>query len=990
MKKTLLFLLMSAIALASHAQERTVSGKVKSSDNEPLAGVNVIVKGTTIGTFTDANGVFQVNLPNNSSTLVLTFVGLKTVEVPVGDKTNLDISMESDETQLSEVIVTGYTTQNARSVAGSVAALKSETIERVPLGSFDQALQGQVPGVLIQAQSGQPGAAASVLIRGKGSIIGTNSPLFILDGVEITASDFSTLNQSDFGTISVLKDAVATAMYGSRGSNGVIVITSKKGAAGRIKINYDMQYGNSKAPENKLKLMNSQEKLQYELANGNPFGWTDEEVATLSKVDTDWADVFFQDGVTQSHTLNLSGAIDRTSYFVSGSIFDQTGTVVNTGLKRYTGRINVESGVGDITFGVNSTFGYSDFTNTSENNTGIASPLNAVRWTNPYEKPYDDNGNYTVITSGQPNALQELLENTNLRQQIKGVGNVYVSYNVPFIKGLTVKTSWGADFTSNERSVFVDGTTATGGSTPSRRGSFTRQYGKRFRYTGTTSITYAKQLTEDHHLSVALFNEVVKSNSNSFFFTGYGLGGPFENEAGITPGNNTNGFIPAVGGNSSDGVNGESTLFRGGASALLSYFAMINYGFRDKYYVTIVGRRDGSSRFGANNRYANFGSIGASWIMTEESFMSSLKDRVFNELKLKASYGTSGNQAGIAAFQAAELYGRGVYNGVSGLVQVQLGDPDLRWEKKTTFNAGIEAASLEGRLTATVEYYHSVTSDLFLGKPLSLTTGYVSFASNVGKLQNSGVEVFLKGDVIKKGNFSWSLNANFTYNKNVVKELLPGQDQIIEGIIITKPGESMNSLFLVPYVGVNPENGAAQYRAINGEITEVYNPNDRVIVGSFEAPYFGGFGTTLKYKGIEFNALFSYVMGNEIYNNDRNNVENPSYLWDNLSRDLLREWRTPGQITDIPSPNNPYRSGTTRFVESGDFLRLRNVMLSYTLPTSIVSKARLSFVKIYAQGQNLLTFTEFRGYDPEISTGSLSGAQYPALRQTTFGINIGF
>jgi hypothetical protein len=257
-------------------------------------------------------------------------------------------------------------------------------------------------------------------------------------------------------------------------------------------------------------------------------------------------------------------------------------------------------------------------------------------------------------------------------------------------------------------------------------------------------------------------------------------------------------------------------------------------------------------------------------------------------------------------------------------------------------------------------------------------------------MQNSGVEVFMKGELVRTTNLTWSLNANFTYNKNVVKELLPGQDQIIEGIIITKPGESMNTLFLVPYVGVNPDNGAAQYRARNGEITEVYNPDDRVVVGSYEAPYFGGFGTSLKYKGIEFSALFSYVMGNEIYNNDRNNVENPAYLWDNLSKDLLREWRNPGDVTDIPDPNNPYRSGTTRFVESGDFLRLRNVMLSYSLPQSLISKARLTSVRIYVQGQNLLTFTEFRGFDPEISTGNLSGAQYPALRTTTVGLNIGF
>jgi TonB-dependent starch-binding outer membrane protein SusC len=992
MKKILLFVLTNLwLFLPGLAQEKIVTGKVTDRDEgDPLPGVNVIVKGTTIGTFTDAEGGFSINVPGSSSILVFSFVGLKTIEVEAGSNTIIDVRMETDATQLSEVIVTGYSTQNARSVAGSVASVKAETIERVPLASFDQALQGQVPGVLIQAQSGQPGAAASVLIRGKGSLLGTNAPLFILDGVEITASDFSTLNQADFASISVLKDASATSIYGSRGANGVIVISSKKGAKGKIRINYDVQYGTSRAPENKLDLMNSAEKLSYELANGNPYDWTDEDVARLSQINTDWADVFFQEGKTQSHTLNFSGGSDKTSFFISGSLFDQTGTVINTGLKRYTGRMNVESGLGDFSFGINSTFGYSDFTNTTENNTGIATPLNAIRWTNPYETPYDENGEYTEIVSGQPNALQELLENSNLRQQLKAIGNVYAAYNIPFVKGLSIKTSWGGDFTSNERSIYVDGTTATGAGTPSQKGSLNRQYGKRFRYTGTTSITFDKELTPDHHLNVSLYNEIVKSNSNSFFFTGFGLGGPFENEAGITPGNNSNGFIPAVGGNDSDGFNAESILFRGGPSALLSYFASINYGFKDKYFLSVGVRRDGSSRFGANNRYANFGSIGASWIVSDESFMAGLKDNIFNELKFKVSYGTAGNQAGLGAFQATELYGRGVYNGVSGLIQNQLANPDLRWEKKTTFNTGIEMATLQGRLNATVEYYHAITSDLFLGKPLSLTTGYSTLTSNVGELQNSGVEISLNSDIIKTDDFRWNVNVNLTYNKNKINKLLEGQDEIINGLILTRPGESINTLYVVRYTGVNPQNGAAQYLTKHGEVTEVYDPADRVVVGTYEAPYFGGFGTTLSYKGIELSGLFSYVLGNKIYNNDRNNVENPDYFYDNLSVDLLREWRNPGDITDIPSPGNQYRASTTRFVEDGDFLRLRNIILSYTLPSQLISKAKLSSVRVYVQGQNLLTFTDFKGFDPEISTGNLSGAQYPALRTVTAGLTIGF
>lgn len=975
--------------LQGMAQTTTVTGKVTSAeDGAALPGVTVLEKGTTNGTSTDAQGNYRISTGSNA-TLVFSFIGMSSQEVAVGSRSTLDVRMAADVSTLSEVIVTGYTTQNQREVSGSVAAVRGEQISRIPLATFDQALQGQVPGVLIQAQSGQPGAAASVLIRGKGSILGSNSPLYILDGVEITASDFATLNQNDFESISVLKDAVSTSQYGSRGASGVIVITSKKGKAGKARLSYDFQTGFSNAPENRLKLMNTEQKLQYELANGNPYEWTDEDLARLRQIDTDWEDVFFRTGRTNSHALSLSGATDKTNYFLSGSLFDQSGTVRNTGLKRYTGRVNVESSAGIFNFGVNSTFGYSDFSNTSEDNSGIATPLNAIRWTNPYEKPYTDDGKYTEIVSGQPNALQELLENSNLRQQFKGVGNVFVGMNVPFIRGLSLRTNWGGDFTSNERAIYVDPTTVSGQSALGNRGSFSRTYGKRFRYTGTTSINYTRQFGTDHNLTVGLYNEIVRNSANSFFFTGYGLGGPFENEAGITPGNATNGFIPAVGGTETDGFNAEDRLFRGGANALLSYFTLINYGFKNRYFLTVGARTDGSSRFGENNRYANFGSVGLSWIVSDEAFMAGLRNSIFNELKFKISYGSSGNQAGIGSYQARELYNRGVYNGVSGLVQVQLPNPGLRWERRATFNTGVEMSTLNGRLNATVEYYNSLTTDLFQDRPLSLTTGYTGVVANVGALRNRGVELFLNSDVLKLGGFTWNLNANLTYNRNEVRKLVGGQNEIISGLTILRVGQPINSIFVVPYAGVNPENGNPQFVNREGVVTEDYNPEDRVIAGTYEAPYFGGFGSSLKFKGLELSGLFSFVAGNKIYNNDRTNVENPAYFFDNLSADLVREWRQPGDITNIPSPNATFRESTTHFVEKGDFLRLRNVMLSYALPAGLIGRAKLSTVRVYVQGQNLATWTQFQGFDPEISTGSLTGAQYPALRTITFGVSLG-
>ncbi|MFS0489535.1 SusC/RagA family TonB-linked outer membrane protein [Leadbetterella byssophila] len=976
--KKLLPMLMWCLLIPAllKAQEIEVSGTVTSADDgSPLPGVTVMIKETQKGALTDINGKYTISAPSNS-TITLSYIGFKPVSQSVNGRKTIDFKMESDLQALSEVIVTGYHTQNLREVSGSITSIKSKDIAQVPLASFDQALQGRAPGLLVQANSGQPGAAANILIRGKGSVLGSNTPLYIMDGVEITAQDFATLNPSDFESISVLKDAASTAQYGSRGANGVILISSKQGKVGKTKINYDFQTGYSTLPTNKLVLMNSQEKLQYEMDRGNPYGWTEEDLARLRLVDTDWEDVFFRKGKTNAHTLSASGGSGKTTYFTSASIFDQTGTVPNTGLKRYTGRLNVNSSAGDFDFGINSTFGYSDYTNTSEANTGIATPLNAIRWSNPYETPYTETGEYTQMASGQPNALQELLENTNLRNQIKGVGNVFIQYRVPFLKGLVARTSWGGDFRSNENSAYVNPTTYSGGFATGGQGSYGRAYAKQFRYTGTTSLRYTVPMPELHNLSVGVFNEVVKTTSNSFNFTGYGLGGAFNNEAGITPGNSTNGFIPSVGGS-------------GTANALLSYFGDVKYSYKNRYFLELNGRRDGSSRFGDNKKWANFGSVGLSWIVSDEAFFSGLKS-TFNELKYKISYGSSGNQAGIGDFQSRELYSRSVYAGVGGLVQSQLANPDLQWERKSVFNTGIELSTFNGRLSVTAEYYNSITSDLFLNQQLSRTTGYSSLVSNIGSLQNSGFEFFVDGDVIRTKSFRWALNASLTANKNKVKSLIGGETEIISGNFINRIGEPMNSLYVVEYAGVNPANGNPLYINSEGVAGEAYSPNFRKIVGTSEVPFFGGFGTAISYKGIAVDAFFSFVSGNKIFNNDRANVENPAYLYDNLSKELTTFWRKEGDITNIPRPGATFRSATTRFVEDGDFLRLRNLNVSYTLPSALVNSWKLSTIRVFAQGQNLFTWTKFLGFDPEMSTTSLTGAQYPALRTITFGLNVGF
>ena len=981
MIKNLLFVMVFLLYCStSFGQDRSINGKVTAEgDGLPLPGVTVTVKGSSTTTQTDAQGNFKLNVASNAKVLVFSYVGFKQKEAIISGGL-IGVILQEDQQSLSEVIVTGYGTQNKRELTGSVVSVKAADVATVPIASFDQALQGRAAGVLVTANSGQPGASAVITIRGRGTLSGSSTPLYILDGVEITARDFSTLNSLDFSSFSLLKDAAATSQYGSRGANGVVVITSKQGQIGKPVFRYDLQLGRSKAPENKLVVMNTAQKLDYELTNGNPNGWSDDEIAAFRLIDTDWEKVLFQTGTTRNHNLSVSGGNERTKYLISGNAFNQTGTVPTTKLKRYTGRVNVSSGTKDLDFGITSSFGYSDLTNTSEANSGINSPLNAIRWTNPYLAPYNADGTYSSNPTGQPNPLSELLENSNVSGQLKAVGTAYALYRVPVVPGLFAKVNAGADYASNESTIFINPSTYTGSLQTGTKGSLNRGYDKFVRYTLTSSIGYATKIAEDHNLSVTVFNEMVKGKGSSFGFVGYGLGGAFENESGITPGNTTNNFIPTVrGGGSTNGTD----------NAILSYFTTINYSYKDKYFLQLGGRRDGSSRFGANHKYANFGSAGLSWAVSNEEFFAPVKT-VFDDLKLKVSYGSAGNQAGLTDFASRELYSRSVYNGISGLVQSQLASPDLTWEQRKTLNAGLEFTAFKGRVGGTVEYYNSLTSRLLFPRAISTTTGFPTITTNAGELRNKGIEAALNVDVLKSKSFTWNVFANFTYNQNRVVSLSGGQEEITQGLTVLKPGQPANSLYLVRYVGVNPANGNAIYLDKDGAETETYSADDRVLLGSTDAPYFGGFGSTLNYKGIELSFLFSYTKGNKIYNNDRTNIEIPDYLFDNLSVDLLNEWRTPGQITNIPRADQAIETETTRFVEDGSFLRLRNVSLSYELPKKLTSSFKVSSLRFFVQGQNLKTWTKFRGFDPEITGGTLTGAQYPALRTITAGLSIGF
>jgi TonB-linked SusC/RagA family outer membrane protein len=983
MKKIRTLLLIGLVCMTQflYAQSR-VTGKVIGENNLPLAGATVNVKSTNTNVVTDAAGNFTVTAPANS-TLVISYSGYQTLERTLTgtQMDNIVIVLQPAESALTEVVVTGYTTQTRRQYTGSVNRISGADVALQPIASLEQLLQGKSPGLLIQSQSGQPGSAASVTIRGKGSVLGGTQPLFIIDGIEVTAADFQGLNPADIESYNVLKDAVTTSQYGSRGANGVIVVTTKRGANGKTRFTYDVQYGVQYLPKNKLALMTSAQHLDYEtnydrpIYGLNPFGWSAGDIDSLSKLNPNWEGAVFQKAKTRQHILSASGGNERTRFFISGSIFKQDGLVRTTNLNRYTGRANLDHTAGNLKIGLSTSVGYSERSGTDENDNVITTPLNAFRWTLPYITPYSSDGSFNLDDpGGNPNPLPDLFLNTNRNKQIKAVGSISLEYRLPFVRGLSVRTLWGADFTDNQNERYTDIKTQANSVVPGGQGAINSNTLRRTRYTGTTSINYEKRVG-DHNFGGGLFTEIVNRTTNSTTFTGYGLSGPLKSVSGITPGTTTNRFIPNVGGTR----NGD---------ALVSYFFIGNYDYKGKYFVNLTGRRDGSSRLAEGNKYVNYGGAGLGWLLTSEDFMKGQK--AFNTLKLRASYGSAGNASIGDSYEAFEQFGNVSYNGIGGLVLINLKKPNLTWETRRTANVGAEFTMFNNRLTGSVDVYSANTAGLYLNRQISSTNGANSITTNLGKLKNNGVEIALGYDVIKSKDVTVNINANWTSNKSEILAL-DGNDEIIGGISINRVGERANSVYLVKYAGVDAATGDALYLKRDGKTTtSVYDPNDAVITGSFDPKGFGGFGTTISFKGIELSALLNYQYGYSVYNQGRSDVENPQYWYSGLNADLMREWKQPGDVTDIPSAFSDFQNATTRFLEKGDFLRLRNVMLSYNLPQSLTNKWKLTGIRFFVQGQNLYTWHSFKGYDPEISTGALTGAQYPALRAVTGGVSIGF
>lgn len=983
LKLTWLMTLFMAFAIQfSYAQEKTVTGTVTAaSDGLPLPGASVVVKGTTRGVQTDFDGGYSIKV-NVGEVLVFSYVGMESSEVKVGTSNTYNVAMNEDTATLDEVVVVAYGTQDKSKVIGASSRVSAEELEQIPMASFDQILQGRASGVQISSGSGQPGTAARVRIRGNGSINGSNEPLYIMDGMQISAAAYASLNPNDFEDVTILKDAVSVAPYGSRGANGVIVITSKKGSFDqKTTFSYKGLYGVSEISDPNFEMMNSRELLEFQrlIGRGAGAGLSDAQIAELAKTNTDWSDYFFRTGTTNSHELSMSGGSEKSRFYSSFGYFEQEGVSLRSDLKRFTLRNNYEIRPDDKTkIGLNTQLGFSksNFID-SENSVTLQNPYAAVYLASPYDAPYDEYGQYA--TGGGKigaNALENLKENGRGRKEFKFVGGVFAEREL--FKNITARLDLGVDYTQRDTYAYADPNTYFGSTTePGGEGFYSESNGYYAYITSTSRLSYENTFADKHNLKVSAFLEYLKYHSNTNGFTGYGINPNLVGyPGGISEGTPDNELIPSV-----SGTNTERGLF--------SYFAIANYDYDNRFGLDLSIRRDASSKFSNEHQWGTFYSVGARWNVSREAFMENVD--FINDLKLRASYGTSGNQDAISDFAYATEYGQISYNGQTGIAVGRLGNPELKWETSNTFNVGLDFELLDYRIKGSVEYYNNKTTDLFVDYTLSAVSGATSISSNAGSMRNAGIDANIDVTVFRnqENGLEFGVFGNLNYNKNEILDL--GQVSEFElGTSIIREGLPLGSHYVVGWAGVNPANGEPLYYDLDGNVTNVYSEsNSTAKWGSYNPVYTGGFGARFSYKGFELSTLFSYAADYFRFNNQTFFQENPNFAQYNLLTNMNTMWQQPGDVTEVQSYLYA-REFSSKDIEDASFTKWRNLTISYNLPSKYLEKTKfINAMKIYVQGQNLYTWTKFTGFDPE-DDNNIAQYEYPTPRIFSMGVNIEF
>ncbi|MCQ2147265.1 MAG: TonB-dependent receptor [Bacteroidales bacterium] len=953
-----------------------VSGTVTdSSDGSPLIGAGVLATATN-GTITDVDGNYTISVAPGSE-LTVSALGYveKKISVPAGVTSfTANVALDPDRLMMEESVVIAYGVRKKGSVAGSVASIKAEKLENTPTAAFDQALQGQVAGLSVMSNSGEPSASATMTIRGTNSINSGTAPLYILDGVAISAADFNTINPADIENLSVLKDATSTAIYGARAANGVIVITTKRGRkADNPQIDFHTQLGISRLAYGNWDQMNSAERIQYEKEIGLTEG---KNYDFLSKTDVNWMNAVYSDNaMLQSYELSVSGADDKTSYYISGGYYDQDGVALGSLFKRYSFKTNFEKRASSwLTVGMNSNLNYQDISQADEGAYTLVTPISASRFMLPYYSPWKEDGSLASVNDGSwkgmgQNPLEWLENNPLTYKKYKLFNTVYA--DLTLAKGLSFRSQASVDYSH---------VTAFSKSNPSyapnlEEGKATRQSTDGMSLSITNTLNYTFNINNTHDFHFLLGQEGVDYHFES--------------------------FSVSTAGQTNDKLTDISTATRAtswGSTAdsdysFLSFFGRAEYNYANKYYLEGSLRTDGSSRFGKSNRWAVFWALGGMWDIRNEDFFAPVRDW-FTTVQVALNTGTSGNSS-IPNYEHLSLVVGGAdYVGQSGMVPSQLGNDKLTWETTWSTNLALRAGFFS-RINADLEFYHKKTFNMLMEVPLSYTVsnGFGYKWDNVGGMVNQGVELNIDALAIRKGDFMWSVNANVSYNRNRITELYNGVSEYETANTNTKlvVGHPVGEFFINRYAGVNPANGDALWYTADGELTNVLRDSDKVLVGkTYFAPWQGGFGTSMSYKGLSLSAQFSWVADRWMINNDRYFDEsNGRFQVYNQSRRLLDRWKKPGDVTDIPR-HGVYGEFDSHLLEDASFLRLKNLMVSYSIPSKLLAKTKvIRSVRCYLQGQNLLTLTGFSGLDPE-GTANIYAAQYPMARQYTFGLDITF
>ncbi len=1010
----LLTLLLAFVVPSSFAQQRTITGTITSADDGlPIPGVNIIIQGTQTGVQTDFNGNYSIQA-SAGQVLEFSFIGLMTQEITVGSSSRVDVVMETDVEELGEVVVQGYRTTTSKESTVAYATVTSETIENRPNPSLVQTLQGQLPGVNIVANTGQPGGATNILIRGASSINGNVQPLILLDGIPITADNFRSLNPNEIESTTVLKDAAGTSIYGNRGANGVIIIKSRQGSFNeKLEISYRGITGITELQDQDYDLMNSQEQLRLERSFGSGIGvgLTDDEINEFET--TNWDEVFFRQGISQNHNLTLSNGSENVNQLVSLGYFDQEGILVDSDLKRFNIRSNTngKSSNEKFTYGLNLSINYSE--SNEPNNIGggavnrnyVLGAYQSVPYVSPDDYEVGDGPNIAPVFRNTPLLLLDRLATfTRKLEELKMVGNATFSY--AFTDYLSVSGNYGGDF--EERQLLIsEGPTGfnaaffaeEGNDTP---GSENQQLTRSFVFNANTQLNFNKSFGVNN-ISGLLAMEYVKAHYKTFGFMARGL--------------DPRTYFPGDG-SSYVADNSENDFFIDDANAnllnsgLLSFFAQAAWDHDGKFGLEASIRRDGSSRFSKDNRWGTFGSVSGRWNIDSMGFMEDVT--WVNALKLRASHGTNGNQnivAAVGSFQNftgpdlfLDFFGTGTgYQGQNSLFVTQLGSPDLTWETVTQTNLGLDFSLFNSRLRGNFDAYWKTTTDLFLPRPISSINAEITQEINNGELLNQGYELLLDYDLFRSerpDGFNMTLNFVGAYNRTEIKDLPQESGEIVQlggGIYSYREGGPIREYYAVRYAGVNPANGEALFLTADGDLTQSPLSADRVFTGKNPLPdYQGSFGFDLTYKGFFVNTQFNYAVGVDRYDFELSGFQDPSSIGSfRATRDLFRAWTPDNRVTDIPSliaGNLPLSLGANsdRFLRSADYLRLRFASIGYDFPEEFLSKTGLNMLKIFLNGENLVTWSEWRGWDPEFGIGSPVSRSYPTAKFYSIGVEIGF